>query len=81
MKSAGVVTTQSFGSEPPLPFDKSAAQHRTSGVTAVWRASKAALMQRCTFTEPITSAHAQAKVTALRFGTNTHLQVTASQFP
>ena len=67
MKSAGVVTTQSFGSEPPLPFDKPAAQHRTSGVTAVWRASKAALMRRCTFSEPITSAHAQAKVTALRF--------------
>ena len=68
--------------EPPLPFDKSAAQHRTSGVTAVWRASKAALMRRCTFTEPITSAHAQEKVTALRFAhPHTHLQVNASQFP
>jgi hypothetical protein len=51
MKSAGVVITQSFGSEPPLPFDKSAAQHGLEGV------------QSSTDAEPITSANAQAKVT------------------
>ena len=64
-----IAMAQSDGSEPKLLWGalalrQSAAKHRTSGVTAVWRESKAALMRRCAFSEPITSAHAQAKVTA-----------------